>query len=230
MRIGIIVVIVTGHISWATRVFCQGQQPSSPLSSALKFFDPLASTNVDATLQALRTVPISSEARELVRATLPPDGTLRPTRDELKKLDALTPVLIYHERDQAFDIKVIDLPQAVVALHARAILLITRPALDLLTSSELQALAAHEVGHDFLWEEFEQAKRHGPGRQQLELECDGIAVLTLVALGLDPKHLLAATVKLERFNEQFGTPSNAEDYPKRYDRERFLRILLRSRQ
>ena len=142
------------------------------------------------------------------------------------KLGALKTVLIYHERDQVFDIKVIDLPQAYIGLHQRAILLISRPALKVLTARELQALVAHEVGHDFLWKDFERG-RHGHARQELELESDGIGVLTLIALGLDPMRLLTATTKLNQFNERFGTPSNIADYPTPAERQRFINTLVR---
>jgi hypothetical protein len=229
MRTVIIALFITVHMSLATPGFCQEQKQSTPLSSALKFFHAFAYADLDSLFRALRTVPLSAQAREVVHATLPPEGELTPTPDEVRKLAAMKPVLVYHERDQVFDIKVIDLPQAFIGLHARAILLISRPALKVLTPSELKALTAHEIGHDFLWNEFERG-RHGRARQQLELECDGIASLTLSALGLDPMRLLAATKKLEQFNEQFGTPLNAADYPTRQDRERFINTLLHSRQ
>ena len=163
MRTGIIALLATMHFSFAIPVFCQEPQPSPPLSSALKVFEAFASTDVHSALRALRGVPISLQERELVRATLPADGALTPTPNEIKKLDALKPVLIYHERDQVFDIKVIELPQAYIGLHERAILLISRPALKVLSAQELQALVAHEVGHDFLWNEFEHG-RHGRAR------------------------------------------------------------------
>jgi predicted Zn-dependent protease len=127
-----------------------------------------------------------------------------------------------------FDIKVIDVPQAFVGLHGRAILLISRPALTALSASELQALAAHEVGHDFLWGEFEQAQeRHDKeARRRLELQCDGIAALTLLALGQDPMRVAAAVSKIQRFNEQLGAVANARDYPSVRERRRFLADLL----
>jgi len=229
MRIGIIALGVTVPCLFAAPSPCQEQRPAAPVTSALRFFDALAAMDPDSLLRALRTVPLSVQARELARATLPPKGALTPTRDEAKKLAALTPVLIYHERDQSFDIKVIDLPQAFIGLHERAILLISRPALKVLTASELQALGAHELAHDFFWGEFEQAP-HGNARQHLELQCDGIAALTLVALGLEPTRLLVATKKLDQFNRQFGTPSNVADYPTAEDRRRFVTTLLRRRQ
>ena len=228
MHIGIIALFVTVHISFTTPVYGQDSQLSASALSALKFFDAFASTDVHSALRVLRNLPIPVQERERARATLPSEGTLTPTPSEIKKLDALKPVLIYHERDQVFDIKVIDLPQAYIGLHERAILLISRPALKVLTAAELPALAAHELGHDFLWREFEQ-EPHGRARQQLELECDGIGALTLVALGQDPMQLLRATNKLNQFNKQFGTPSNIGDYPTPYDRQRFIKIVLARR-
>jgi hypothetical protein len=225
MRIDIIALLVAGQISFATPSPCGDQTRSEPLRSALNFFDASPSSNVDSTLRALRTKPVSLEQRNRARATLPPDGALRPTPGEIAKIEALRPVLIYHERDRVFDTKVIDVPQAVVALHARAILIISRPALKVLTVSQLRALVAHEVGHDFLWEAFDSA-RFGPARQQLEMECDGIAALTLVALGLKPRELVDALSRIYQFNEQFGAPTHAGNYPPITERERFISALL----
>lgn len=226
MRTGIIVLAVTIHSSFPAPCLGQGQDRLSPLSAALQFLDALAGMDPDSSLSALRTVPLSPEAREVAGATLPPEGALTATPDEAKKLAALKPVLIYHERDHAFDIKVVDLPQAFVGLHKRAILLISRPALKVLTASELQALGAHEIAHDFFPGEFEQGP-HGRARQQLELQCDGVAALTFVALGLDPMRLLTATKKMNHYNERFGTPSNIADYPTAAERRQFITALVR---
>jgi len=227
MRPGFIGLVAAVHLSFTTPASCQEPQP--PLSSALKFFAAFASRDVHSTLRALRGVPISLPERERIRATLPPEGTLSPTPNEIKKIDALKTVLIYHERDHVFDIKVIDLPQAYIGLHGRAILLISRPALKVLTASELQALSAHELGHDFLWIQFENG-RHGRSRQELELECDGIAALTLVALRLDVMSLLTATRTMDHFNKQFGTPSNVADYPPPEHRQQLIETLVRVRE
>jgi hypothetical protein len=83
-------------------------------------------------------------------------------------------VLIYHERVEVLDVKLIDVPQAAVALHQRAVLLISRPALRVVATSELQALVAHEISHDYFWREFEDMFARGDrnGLQELELRCD----------------------------------------------------------
>jgi hypothetical protein len=103
------------------------------------------------------------------------------------------------------------------------------------SGAELQALVAHEIGHDYFWTDFEptRSRRDSLGRQELELTCDGIAVLTLIALGLDSSLLIEAVRKLTRFDEKLRVLANAEEYPQMSDREGFVnalrdRTLLRS--
>jgi hypothetical protein len=138
------------YVSFSRPALCQDQS-SGPLSAALRFFDQAASIDIDSTLRGFRTSPLSSEERHLTRAMLHREKALVPTAAEVKKLDALKPILIYHELDHAFDIDVMDVPQAFIGLRARVILVVSRPALKVLTASELQALAAHEIAHEFLW-------------------------------------------------------------------------------
>src|SRR5262245_61577603 len=96
----------------------------------------------------LRPAPANPADRSRAIAVLPLMGALRPDRDERTKLAVLERVPIYHEHAEVLDVKLIDVPQAAVALHQRAVLLISRPALRVVATSELQALVAHEIGHD----------------------------------------------------------------------------------
>jgi len=207
----------------------QAQSPGSPASNALRFFESVPPGDVSAILRALRPLPITSDERARTLAVLPAEGELPPDAKELAKLSALEVVLVYHERQRLFDIKVIDVPQAVVGLHQRAVLLISRPALRFLSASELQALVAHEIGHEYFWRDYERARerRDLRGRQELELKCDGIAVLTLISLGLDPARLADGIRKMTDFNEILGATANADEYPRMQDRMRFARALLR---
>ena len=152
MRIGSLVLLVTVEVLTVRLGICQEPQPLTPVSAALRFFDALADVDPQSVFPELRPVPPSVSEREAARALLPAKGAVTPTAPEFKKLESLQPVLIYHERDEVFDIKVIDVPQALIGLYARVILLISRPALALLTPSELQAVAAHETAHDFFWQ------------------------------------------------------------------------------
>ena len=66
-------------------------------------------------------------------------------------------MLKLHGRDTDYLFKVVESPQARIAIHARFVVLITDTALRLLTPSQLQALVAHEIGHEYVWEEYEEA-------------------------------------------------------------------------
>jgi Zn-dependent protease with chaperone function len=227
MRIGIVALLVSSPVWLAASGLAQEPRGVSPSSAALRFFDALPATSVEAALGAVRTEPPPASHRERVRATLPRSGELRPTPEEETKLEALRIVSVYHGRQGRFDIKVIDVRPATVALYERVILLVTRPALRMLSSAELQGIVAHEVAHDFLWEEFELARRTGErrARQQLELQCDGIAALTLMALGLDAMVLPEALRKLHQFNERLSV-GGMGNYPTVRERQRFVRTLM----
>ena len=103
MRIGIIALLATVCVSFTRPALCH-DQPSGPLAAALRFFDQVASSDIDSTLRGLRKTPLSSEERDLTRAMLHREKALVPTAAEVSKLDALKPILIYHELDHAFDI------------------------------------------------------------------------------------------------------------------------------
>jgi hypothetical protein len=194
---------------------------------ALAFFKGANGVDAKEILRAMR--PPRADPRERARAlaVLPETGELQPDRREREKLDALDAVVAYHDRTGAYAVMLIDVPQAAVGLHERALIFISRPALRIVSSAELQALVAHEIGHEYFWADFERTRRQRDklGRRELELKCDGIAMLTLIGLGLDPTRLSNGLGKLTRFNERFGTMVDAEGYPTLDNRRRFLKDL-----
>jgi hypothetical protein len=193
----------------------------------LRFFQAVRQSDPTSWLQALRPSPITPDQRARAIAVLPETGELTPRPDERAKLTTVESVLVYHKRAQVFETKLIDVPQAVVGLYARAVILISRPALRLLSAAELQALVAHEIGHEYFWADFERTLERGdkPGRQELELKCDGIAALTLIGLGGNPAWLPAGLRKLLQFNERIGAMANADAYPLLQDRERLINAV-----
>jgi hypothetical protein len=208
-------------------------QPESVVADrAFAFFIALPAGDVGSALGSVRPSPVSVAARDAERARLPPDGALQPGRDERARLVTLTEILQYHERTDIV-VTVIDVPQAFVGLHARSILLISRQAMRLVSAVELQALVAHEMGHDYFWSDYQQARERRDLRalREVELKCDGIAALTMVALGLAPTALTSAERKVRRFNERISAVANADAYPSSSERERFIRavIVLRAR-
>jgi hypothetical protein len=179
-------------------------------------------------LDSLRPRPISPEEKRRELSSLPRIGQLQATPDEAGKLASVQRVLIYHRRQDVFEAKVIDLPQAGIVLYARSILLISRPALRVLSAAELQAAVAHEAGHEYFWTEFEHLGQghDATARQELELRCDAIAVLTLLDLGLDPGKLVTAVRAMTRFNELIGAAITEGEYPTPAARARFIRRVV----
>jgi hypothetical protein len=207
------------------------QWGGNPVVRARCFFEMLPPGEAGQQLGTMRPQPVSPEHRERVRAGLPPEGELRPDSREASKLASLKSVLKYHQREDVYDLNLIDVPQAAVGFHARTVLLISRNALRLLAVPELQALVAHEVGHEFFWDEYEQARQRRDEEvlREVELKCDGIATLTLRSLGLDPLSLVRGARKLNHFNEALGATANRGSYPTLSERDRFVRELAARR-
>lgn len=196
----------------------------TPTTVALEFFADLPRGDVGVALRAVRPPRISVAERARVLATLPEEGELAPDRGERRKLASLDRVLKYHDRAD-LDIKVVDLPHAGV-IYYQAVLLISRPVLRLLSAEELQAAVAHEIGHEYFWAE-QQDPRRATNRQTLELKCDGIALLTLLALGLDASRLISAMTKIIEFNHVLGVTTDTTGYPTVRERDAFARSLVK---
>jgi hypothetical protein len=179
-----------------------------------------------------RPAPVSAAEREAVLRTLPDEGavaTLAPK--ERAKLDALGRILRFHARDEVYAVTVIDVPQAWTGLHGRAVLLVSLPALQLLDGEQLQALVAHEIGHEYWWDEWEAARRRGdrPRLRALEMLCDAVAVLTLDAVGIPTERLGSALAAVHGFNRRrFGSAANETHYPSLQERRQAIVQLSRA--
>jgi hypothetical protein len=195
-----------------------------PATKVLAFFHGAETVSIAQFLGRLRPAPLSPAVRAQVIATLPAEGELRPTEAERAKLAALEPIFEFHGRRDVLTIKVIEVGHAFVGLHARTVLLVSRDALALLTPEELQALAAHELGHEYVWDEYWTAmtRQAHPRMQELELVCDGIAVMTLRALGLQPARLVDAVTTVTRYNERLGATASAGGYVSLKERRNFI--------
>jgi hypothetical protein len=201
---------------------------SSPSERAFAYFMGLPADDTKTVLDIVRSEPLDAASKAQVLSQLPREGELQLNADEAAKLESVVQVLVYHERYRIVDIKVIDVPQGVIGLHARSVLLVSRQALRLLSAPEVQALAAHEMGHEYFWDDYEHARdQHDiPALQEIELKCDGIAAITLKGLGLDPFTLLTAVRKLTYFNEARAATADAANYPEIAERARFLKKIL----
>ena len=65
--------------------------------------------------------------------------------------------------------------------------------------------------------------------QELELRSDGIAVLTLRRLGMDPQHLITAVRKMTPLKRQPGSRPGTSDYVALEERIDFIRAVMRLR-
>jgi hypothetical protein len=206
------------------------QKTSSNLvSSALEFFEGQNDVSIDGFLGRLRPAPIETVERDRVVAALPSFGAIRPDAHDLAKMTVGADVLAYHGRGALISLTIIDVPPAFVGLHARALILVSAHALALVNTEEFAALVAHEIGHEYVWSDYEHAQQdHDQARlRELELRCDGIAVLTLRHLGLDPERLVSAAEKLTWYNQSLGLDADRKDYVSRQDRRMFIRAVAK---
>lgn len=168
-------------------------------------------------LESGRPAAAPESYRAAVLSGLPRDGEVHDLSDDARqKLASLAPVFQAARRESVYTIKVVELASAVVAVHARTVILISRPALEMLSAAEVGALVAHETGHEYVWEEYARASARGDKRRlrDLELVCDIIAVMTLRALGQEPSSLVTAIEKVTPFNRvRLGTADNEDCYP-----------------
>ncbi|MBA2355055.1 MAG: hypothetical protein H0V80_10350 [Acidobacteria bacterium] len=147
----------------------------------------------DRYLESCRPREVTAAERRLVIASLPQHGEVTDlTPAERQKLLGIRRVLQAHARDGIYDIRVVDVATARTALYARVVVLISRPALELLAAEELQGVIAHEVGHEYVWDEWESATRQGDSDKlkDLELICDAVGALTLARIGVPPERLI----------------------------------------
>jgi predicted Zn-dependent protease len=180
-------------------------------------------------LETARPAPVSAEEKARILSTLPLDGEVTDlSASARQKIAALTELLRVTGRESVYEIKVIDVPQAAIGLHARAVILVSEAALTLLDADELQASLAHEMGHGYVWTERERAFQLGDHKRlkDLELVCDAIAIVTLHGLGMDVSRLMSGVERTSRFNrERFGTANNERDYPILAERQAFARAM-----
>lgn len=185
--------------AWAERQ-TNGERTSQ---KTLALFEGHGDETIDAFLMRLRPVPLDEASRATVIASLPKDGEVRASRKDVEKLSLARKILDYTAAPGAVSVKVIDLDSAFVGLYYRTVVLVSAKALAVLDVDEVAAVVAHEMGHDADWDAYLSAmEQHNTARmRELELKADGIGVLTLEHLGIDPQRLASGIQKMTRYNE-----------------------------
>ena len=184
-------------------------------------------------LNRLSPLPrIAPDFKQSVIASLPTEGEVRTLNSaDLRKIESVAVVLKLHGRDADYLFKVVESPQARIAIHARFVVLVTDTALRLLTQSQLQALVAHEIGHEYVWEEYEDARKRNDWHRvrELELFCDGVALQTLVRIGAASSSLIDALRIMTASDQHKGfVPDPTRDsHPTLDERARFSKELAK---
>lgn len=226
IMIGVALVSALGTSS-TFAILRKGGGAEDPSAAALRYFASVPGGDFDRFLRQRRPARLTADLRAEAIGSLPRQGKLRPTAQEAAKLDRIQPVLAFHDQQNDLDIRLVDTGgAAAIVLHARTVIVITRAALDRLEPDELRAMVAHEIGHLYLWDEYEEASRRFDYSQlqELELRCDGISVVTLHRLGVNPGRLESAVMRLTLYNERRGTRA-APNYVTLPERLRFIRAV-----
>jgi hypothetical protein len=211
----------------ASPAWTRDQASSEVLASAMEYFERHRNSSVDDFLTRSRPEPLSRRDCDAEIAMLPREGELQPNAAETAKIAAARQVLQYHNRSDVVTFKVIDVGHAFVGLHARSVLLASRDALSLVTPDEFAALVAHEIAHDYMWQEYRSAmdRKDHKKMQELELRCDGIAVLTLRRLSIDAENLVSGVQKMTRFNQRRNAVARSASYVPLRERIAFIRAI-----
>lgn len=201
-------------------------KPDSEGARAFTFFTQIEERSFDEYLQRVRLPQVSPSFKAQVLAQSPKDGEVKVTERMRAKLTALAPILAYHERGSVIAVRVTGAKELSVALQGRAVLLISEPALYQLSEEELQATVAHELGHEYFWGELVEARQQNKNAmiREIELRCDGIAIITLRRLGLNPAKLSSALTRIRTQNARMVS-SDRIYHPARGERDQFIRSM-----
>ncbi|MGH9837235.1 MAG: hypothetical protein ACREEM_00450 [Blastocatellia bacterium] len=201
-------------------------KPGSVEAKALSFFEQIEDRSFDDYLKRVRLPKISQAFKAEALARIAKGEEVKVSERMKGKLAALDPILRYHERDSVVEIRVISAREAFVGLQGRAVLLISEPALNLLPAAELQAVVAHELGHEYFWGELMEARQRKDREtiREIELRCDGIAAIALRRLGLDPMRLVSAITTIRLFNARVVS-TDPLYHPTSEERSRLIRAM-----
>jgi hypothetical protein len=202
-------------------------KPGSVEAKALIFFERIEDRSFDDYLRRVRVPKVSDAHRAEVLTSIAKGEEVELSDGMKSKLAALEPILRFHERDSAIEFKVLKAREAFIRIQGRAVLLISEPALSLLPAPELQAVVAHELGHEYFWVEFMDARRQKKHKvmREIELRCDGIAVIVMLRLKLDPAKLVSALARIGMFNTRLFVPLDPLYHPQPDGRLHFIHAM-----
>jgi hypothetical protein len=210
--------------------FSKASSSGSEAKLALQYFQQIGNGkgNLDDCLKSIRPVGISAVQRARLVASIRKEDIVAPSPERQAKLNALRPVLEYHER-AAVEIKILRLGLAWAGFLEGAAVVVSEEAVDLLTAEELQAVIAHELGHEYFAAEYELARtnKQWDRLKEVELRCDAISIITMKSLRLNADALVSGVTKLTKFNEGRGVRNNPNLVISLDDRLRFCQAMTK---
>jgi hypothetical protein len=125
---------------------------------------------------------------------------------------ALHPVLAYHDRVGKMPIYVLRSEQPKAFVTCRAALIITTKLMLITSDAEIRGIVAHELAHEYLWEERERAFEEKDERllREIELFCDAVAAITLKSIGDDPACYAEALKRMTYIGITAGNVTRSE--------------------
>ena len=202
--------------------------PGTVAQKALQYFAKTEQGDFEDFLKSIRPAGVSADRRVRLLASIKKEDIVSPSARRQAKLDALRPILAYHDR-AGIEVKILRLGLAWAGFLEGAAIVVSEEAVDILTAEELQAVVAHELGHEYFATEYEPARNNKEYDKvkEVELRCDALAIITMKSLGLNPSTLLSGISALTKFNEGRGVRNNPDLVTSLNERLRFCQAITK---
>jgi hypothetical protein len=187
--------------------------PSPETVKALERLGDLSPSAIRACLKMIRR-PTNRPSQETINKLVEAQHlSIRSGRrvDQLKA--ALQPVLEYHGRGQA-PIYILRSEQPKAYMVARAVIIITTRLMISASDEEIRGVVAHELAHEYVWEERSRGleAKNGKLMRECELFCDAVAAFTLKEIGDDPASYGRILERLTLIGMSEGSAMRKESY------------------
>jgi len=151
------------------------------------------------------------------------------TSERVERLKtALRPALAYHQRDR-MPVVVLWSEHPRATLRERAVIVVTTKMMAITSDEEIRGIVAHELAHEYIWDEQKQAREANDesALREYELFCDAVAVVTLKEIGDDPTSYAKAIERMTYIGITAGSATRSETrtHPSLDTRLKLIRLL-----
>lgn len=210
---------------------------SDDVERALAAIGTGAAAELKSRLITNRITVFNDEARAQAIAALP--AAVRDHRVTQGKLlrrvePVLAQVLQLHERTRASQQPVLFLFEHEFPTAQRwrgCVLLVSTGLAESLYDGELAGIFAHELSHSYFEDEMAAAhqRRDAQAMRVVELKCDGVAILSVKLLGLNPALYLKGLQRIQIINKRKNLSSGIfQSHPELVARAQFAERLIKS--